>query len=121
MPGKKIQPDEVVEQAVRRYLDGESVEALCKYYNVSTAGFYNWVRRVKKQLLQEQDKQARVKALLATREGKARKHVGEPRTEDEAIEIVDLHQAIAQIQELKLENRKLRDRLVDILVDRGAL
>jgi transposase len=44
-PKKRTQ--EEIDKAVERYVNGESVEALCREYNISRAGFYLWVNKAK--------------------------------------------------------------------------
>jgi len=46
--GRIVHPPDQIEEAVKRYLAGENVNVLCKYYKVSRAGFYLWAKNYKK-------------------------------------------------------------------------
>jgi hypothetical protein len=92
MKRAKRLPQAAIDKLVRRHLEGnESVAALAKEGGVGRAGFYLWVKDYKEQVMRRamrsdmspQELEKRAKADL-----------------------------IAEIESLRVENRKLRDRLV---------
>ena len=93
-------PQHVIEEAVKRHLAGESAAVLAKYYKVSKPGFYLWVQKYKADLLERS------------------KHAG---MDPHDAEMSDKRTLIAEIQALKQEVQKLRNRLVDNLVKHGEL
>lgn len=93
-------PAHVIEEAVKRHLAGESATVLSKYYKISKPGFYLWVQKYKDELLEKS------------------KHQG---MNPYDAEISDKRTLIAEIQALKQEVTKLRNRLVDNLVKHGEL
>lgn len=81
-----------IEEAVRRHLEGrEQVTTLCREYKISRAGFYNWVKAYKDEVMRR-----------SMRAGMT------PKDAETSVK-ADL---LAEIAALKTENRKLRDRLV---------
>jgi hypothetical protein len=102
MPRKnstKTPPDQI-EEAVKRYMAGESVTVLAKLYKISKPGFYLWVRKCKQALLEQA----------------ARKDL---KSEDAAL--VDKRVLIAEIQVLRLENAKLRNKVVSLMIKTGEI
>lgn len=83
---------EQIDKAVRRHLEGrESVVALCREYKISRAGFYLWVKKYKEEIMRR-----------SMRAG----------MKPQDVERSDKAELIAEIESLRQENRKLRDRLV---------
>jgi hypothetical protein len=94
-------PQHVIDEAVKRYMDGrESVRVLAKFYKISKAGFYLWVAKYKKQLVE-----------TSKRSGMS------PADADRA----DKRTLATEIEQLRLENRKLRDRVVSLMIKSGEL
>jgi transposase-like protein len=90
----------IIAQAVRRHVEGgENADALAKEFEVSRASIYGWVAKYKQDVL-ERSRRDGMSALDADRADKA-----------------DL---IAQIEALELENKRLRDRIIDMLLQTGA-
>lgn len=99
--GRTKNTQEDIEQAVRRYLDkGESVGVLAKYYKVSQPAVYKWISAYKEAQV--------AKAKTAGMDGAS-------------IERATSRDAAFVIEELKKENRKLRDRLLDLMIKTGDL
>ena len=53
MPAKNVtrHPQNIIDVAVKRHLNGESVAVLAKYYGMSRPGFYLWVKKFKDQVI----------------------------------------------------------------------
>jgi transposase len=102
MPAKNQtkHPQHVIEAAVKRHLDGESVAVLAKYYKISRAAFYNWITKVKKDML-----------LVSDRKGMSPKEV----------ELMDSRARMVELEHLRLENRKLKDKVFEMMVRHGEL
>lgn len=93
-------PQHVIEQAVRRHMqDNEPVSTLMKEYKVSKAGFYNWVAAYKTRILEQ-----------SRRAGMTPKDIDKS----------DKLNLMAELEAIKLENQKLRNRLVSILIKYGT-
>lgn len=94
-------PAHVIEEAVKRHLEGESASVLSKYYKISKPGFYLWVRRYKEDMLK-----AKAKSGMSATDA----------------ETADKRVLIMEIQALKAENTKLRNRVVEMMLhgDKGA-
>jgi transposase len=102
MPRKnstKTPPDQI-DEAVKRYMAGESVAVLAKRYKISKPGFYLWVQKYKQALLEQAERK-------------------DLKPKDAAL--VDKRVLIAEIQALKLENQKLRNKVVSLMVKHGEL
>lgn len=101
MPAKNApkRPQHVIDEAVKRHLNGESVEALAKHYKISRAGFYLWVSKAKAAML------AKAAAVDMTPKEK---------------ELSDKRILIAEIQNLKIENRRLRELVLDSMLRKGG-
>jgi transposase len=97
MPAKNVtkRPQHVIDKAVKRHLEGESGVALAKEHKVSPAGFYLWVKKYKEALLE-----------------KSKRNDMSPQDAETA----DKRALIAEIQALKLENRKLRELAMNALL-----
>lgn len=93
-------PQHVIDEAVRRHMAGESAAVLAKFYKISKPGFYLWVKKYKEQLLAQN-----------AREGLTPKEA----------ELTDKRVLIAENQALKLEVRKLRDKVVSMMIKAGEL
>ena len=91
---------EFCRDAVKRHMAGESVAVLAKYYKISKPGFYLWVAKYKQALLESADRKALTPADAA---------------------LTDKRVLIAEIQALKLENAKLRNKVVSLMVKHGEL
>ena len=97
-PGKE-RSQAVIDEAVRRHLeDGEAVPVLCKYYGISRAGFYNWVNKYKERVLDASRKEGMTPAALKSSEKQ---------------------ELVIEVQSLRLENKRLRDRLVQMMLKYG--
>ena len=97
---KTTRPQHIIDEAVKRYLAGEDVNVLCKYYKVSRAGFYIWVRKYKAHIL-ETDRRA---TMLPA-----------------SLEAEDHATIVAQNKILRDENQRLRNKLVAMLLASGEL
>jgi transposase-like protein len=94
-------PKKQVDKFIKRHLEGdESVEALAKEYKISRATGYMWLRKHREQLLEQ-----------TMHEGMS----------PAAIEKSDKMTLIAQIAQLKIENAKLRNRVVSLMIKAGDL
>lgn len=89
-----------IDEAVKRYMGGEQVSTLAKYYKVSRAGFYLWVRKYKEETLERSKKSGM--------------------TPHDA-ELSDKRTLVSEIQALKLENHKLRDKVVALMIKAGEI
>jgi transposase len=89
-----------VEGFVKRYMAGEPVETLIKDADRSRAAFYLWVNKYKTDMLEQ------------SRRGEM---------SDKELEKVDKSKLIAQLQALKLENTKLRNKVVSLMIRAGDL
>ena len=87
--------------AGKRHLEGdELVVNLAKELKVSRQTFYSWIEAYKKQAMANIDR------------------VGKSKCE---LEKIDKAQLIAQNEMLQTENRKLRDRLVNLMIKFGVI
>lgn len=93
-------PQHVIEQAVKRFMAGEQAVALAKEYKISKPGFYLWVSKYKRELLEKS------KTVNMTPKDAA---------------TADKRTLLIEIDSLKLENRKLRDKVLDMMVKAGEL
>jgi transposase len=97
---KKKLTQKEVDGFVKRYMDGEPVDGLAKEAGRARASFYLWVKKYKEELLEKSD-----------RTGMSEKE----------LEKSDKSKLIAQVQALKLENAKLRNKLVSLMIKAGEL
>jgi transposase len=89
-------PQKIIDRAVKRHVEGgENAEDLAKEFRVSRASIYGWVAKFKQNVL-DRSRRDGMTPLDAERADKA-----------------DL---IAQIEALELENKRLRDKLINILL-----
>jgi transposase-like protein len=94
-------PKKLVDKFIKRHLEGgESVEALAKEYKISRASGYAWLKKHRDALLSQ-----------TMREGMS----------PTAIEKSDKATLVAQVQALKLENAKLRNKVVSLMIKAGDL
>lgn len=94
-----IRPQAEIDQAVKRFLNREaSAVSLAKQYKISKAGFYLWVKKYKQGLLEASKRSGMTPA---------------------SVEKSDKQTLIAEVQQLKLENRKLRDKVLDYMIRVG--
>jgi transposase-like protein len=90
-----------IERAVKRHLEGgELVVSLSKEFKVSRQTFYNWLEAYKRQAVERIERK------------------GVSKVELEKTAKADL---IAQNEILHSENRKLRDRLVNLMIKHGEI
>jgi transposase len=90
----------IIAQAVKRHVEGgENAEALAKELEVSRATIYGWVAKYKKGVL-DRSRRAGMSPIDADRADKA--------------------ELIAHIEALELENRQLRDKLINMLLQTEA-
>ncbi len=93
--------DKLVSKAVKRHLeDGEPVVALAKEYGVSRATLYNWIAAYERQLLDQAAKQG---------------------MSSQDAEVSDKRTLIAELQALRLENQKLRNKVVALMIKAGDI
>jgi transposase len=92
----KGKPDHVKKDAVKRRSAGESVESIAKSLKVSNVAVYQWLEQYKKDAL-ERSKRADMSP--------------------KDVALADQRDKDALIQALKDENRRLRNRLGDLLID----
>ena len=102
MPTKNStsRPQHVIDEAVKRYMAGEPVTTLSKYYKISRPGFYLWVKKYKEDLL-EKSKTAGMSPKDAEQA-------------DKRVLLIELEQA-------RQENRKLRDKVVALMLKGGEI
>lgn len=93
-------PQHVIDEAVKRHMAGESVRVLAKYYKISVPQFYNWIAAYKQELLEQAAKRD-----MSPKEA----------------ELVDKRVLIAENQAMKLELRKLRDKVINLMIKTGDL
>lgn len=93
-------PQHVIDEAVRRHMNGESAVVLAKLNKISKAGFYLWVKKYKQNLL-EQSKRAGMTPADA--------------------EHSDKRTLIVELQALKEENQKLRNKVVSLMIKSGDM
>ena len=93
-------PQNVIDKAVKRHMAGESAVDLATEYKVARATLYNWLASYKRELLEQ-----------ASLKGAARH---DP-------ELASKQALIAEIQALKLENAKLRNKMVSLMLAAGQL
>lgn len=98
--GKTTRPAHVIEEAVKRYMAGEQVAVLSKFYKISKPGFYLWVAKYK----QAQLERARTQGMTPI-----------------AVELTDKRAMMAEIDALRQENRKLRDKLLTNMIKHNEL
>lgn len=98
--GNTKRPQHEIDAAVKRYLAGEPVSVLSKYYRVSRPGFYLWIAKYKEDLLKKASKENMSPKDAATSDKRVLM------TENEA---------------LRAEVRKLRDKVIDMMVKSGEL
>jgi transposase len=102
MPRKnetKVSP-KAMEKAAKRHLAGEQAEGLAKEHKVSRATIFNWTARYKEQALEQ-----------SRREG----------INPKELEKQDKATLVAKLQALELENRRLRDKVVALLLKTGEI
>ena len=86
----------IIAQAVKRHIEGgENAEALAKEFEVSRASIYGWVAKYKKGVL-DRSRRAGMTPVDADRADKA--------------------ELIAHVEALELENKRLRDKLINMLL-----
>lgn len=91
-------PQHVIDEAVKRFMDGEQATVLAKLYKISKAGFYLWVKKYKQDLL-ENSKRAGMSAS--------------------DVALSDKRTLVTEVEQLRLENRKLRDKVVSLMMKSG--
>jgi transposase len=90
----------IIAQAVKRHVEGgENAEALAKELEVSRASIYGWVAKFKQNVL-DRSRRAGMTPVDADRADKA--------------------ELIAHIEALELENKRLRDKLINMLLQTEA-
>jgi transposase-like protein len=94
-------PEKLVNKAVKRHLEGgESAIALAREYRVSRATLYNWVAAYRRQLLARAAKQG-----MSAHDAEAS----------------DKRTLVAKIRQLELENARLRDKVVSLMIKGGEI
>jgi transposase-like protein len=96
LKGQTDTAKKVIDKAVKRHLEGgETIASLAKELKVSRQTVYSWVNNFKQEVM----------------EGVER--AGASKTDLERTAKAEL---VAQVEMLALENRKLRDRLVTLMI-----
>jgi transposase len=90
----------VMEKAAKRHLAGEQAEGLAKEHKVSRATIFNWTARYKEQALEQ-----------SRREG----------INPKELEKQDKATLIARLQAVELENRRLKDKVVALMLKAGEI
>lgn len=98
--GKTKRPQHIIDQAVKRYMAGEQAVALAKEYKISKPGFYLWVARHKAEILEQAKKQDMTPKDAA---------------------IADKRTLLVELEQLRLENRKLREKVVAMMIKSGEI
>jgi transposase-like protein len=89
-------PQKIIAQVVKRHIEGgENAEALAKEFKVSRASVYGWVTKYKNEIL-ARSRRAGMSPLDADR--------------------ADKTELIAELEALKLENRKLRELVLNSML-----
>jgi transposase len=102
MPAKNAtkRPQHVIDEAVKRFMAGESAHVLAKYYKVSRPGLYNWVHKYKLESLANAE----------------RKDMS-----PDQLKQIDRQQLVAENMALKEENSKLRHKVVALMIKAGDI
>jgi transposase len=102
MPVKNAtkRPQHVIDEAVRKYFNGESAGVLAKLYKVSKPAMYNWIAKAK---------QAKLEA--AARMDMSPKQLSER----------DREALLTENKALKDENAKLRNKVVSLMIKAGEM
>jgi transposase len=98
--GKTTRPQSQIDEAVKRFMNGEQAVVLAKHYKISKPGFYLWVKKYKEELLR------------TSKTGDMTPHQAE---------LSDKRTLIAEVQALKLENQKLRNKVVSLMIKSGEM
>jgi transposase len=94
-------PQKIITQVVKRHVEGgENAEALAKEFKVSRASVYGWVTKYKNEIL-----------------AKSRRAGMAPVDADRA----DKTELIVAFEALKLENKRLRDRVIEMMLKADPL
>jgi transposase len=94
-------PQKIITQVVKRHVEGgENAEALAKEFKVSRASVYGWVTKYKNEIL-ARSRRAGMAPLDADRADKA--------------------ELIAELEALRLENKRLRDRVIEMMLNADLL
>lgn len=104
MPARNVTktPQHKIEECVKRKLAGESVATLAKYYKVSRPAVYLWLAKSQREAL-----------------AKGTNHGRELSPKD--AETADKRVLIEEHRLLKLENQKLRDKVMELLFKTGEI
>ena len=93
-------PQHVKDKVVKRFFAGEQATALAKEYKVSKPGLYQWAAKAKKEIL-EQQKQVNMSP--------------------EDVEHASKKVMAIELEQLWLENRKLRVRILAMMIKSGEI
>jgi transposase-like protein len=96
---KKATPEQI-NQAVKRYLEGEQVVALAKEYKISVPGFYLWIKRAREA--------AAAQAALVDISPKQQE-------KDQAISLR------LRVDKLQQENDQLKKKLFELMLKHGEI
>lgn len=98
---KPSTPQHLIDEAVKRHMhNDEPVSKLSKHYKISRAQMYNWIKAAKIQIL-EQSRKGNLSPAQA--------------------ELSDKRVLIAENEALKMEVRKLRDKVVTMMIKLGEI
>lgn len=101
--GKTNRPSKEIEAWVKKHLDdptGMPVRSLAKQAHVSVPGFYNWIKAYKERLLEKSK-------------------TGNMSSKD--MELAEKRNMMTELEQLKLENRALRDKVVAMMIKHHEL
>ncbi len=98
--GQTKRPQHLIDKYVKRYMTGEQATALAKEAGVSKPGFYLWVKKHKEQILENSKKVNMTPADAA---------------------IADKRTILVELEQLRLENRKLREKVVAMMIKSGEI
>ncbi len=98
--GKTKKPQHVIDKYVKRYMAGEQATSLAKEAGVSKPGFYLWIQKHKQQILKQAKTAGMTPADAAT---------------------ADKRELLIELEQLRLENRKLREKVVAMMIKSGEI
>lgn len=98
--GKALRPQAVIDKYVKRYMNGEQATALAKEAGISKPGFYLWIQKHKQQIME----QSKTKDMS-------------PKDAD----IANKRELLIELEQLRLENRKMREKLIALMLKSGEI
>ena len=98
--GRTKKPQHVIDKYVKRYMAGEQATSLAKEAGVSKPGFYLWIQKHKQQILEQAKTAGMTPADAAT---------------------ADKRELLIELEQLRLENRKIREKLIAMMIKAGEI